>query len=200
MKTHIFVMAFGLMLCQCGGKTAVADEPNRDLNDIEEGVFDENGNRIEEGMEAGEEDGQTTEKAIPVTDRDGDGILENEDQCPDDPEDLDNFKDEDGCPDLDNDQDRIPDSDDECPNEPETYNGTEDEDGCPDHSKVVVISCPGPQPIPTFVYYNKKTQKILKQDYAILDAVVEVIKTNPQILRVQVAAHSDGKGKKKKNI
>ena len=141
-KTHIFVMAFGLMLCQCGGKTAVADEPNRDLNDIEEGVFDENGNRIEEGMEAGEEDGQTTEKAIPVTDRDGDGILENEDQCPDDPEDLDNFK---------------------------------DEDGCPDHSKVVVISCPGPQPIPTFVYYNKKTQKILKQDYAILDAVVEVI-------------------------
>ena len=65
-------------------------------------------------------------------DRDGDGIADSIDQCPDDPEDKDGFQDEDGCPDLDNDRDGIPDVADKCPNEPEDKDGFEDEDGCPD--------------------------------------------------------------------
>jgi outer membrane protein OmpA-like peptidoglycan-associated protein len=67
-----------------------------------------------------------------IGDRDGDGIKDDVDKCPDDPEDLDDFEDEDGCPDPDNDRDGILDRDDKCPNEPETKNGFEDEDGCPD--------------------------------------------------------------------
>ncbi len=67
-----------------------------------------------------------------IGDRDGDGIKDDVDKCPDDPEDKDGFKDEDGCPDPDNDQDGIPDKQDACPNEPETKNGIADEDGCPD--------------------------------------------------------------------
>jgi len=54
------------------------------------------------------------------------------DQCPDDPEDIDQFEDEDGCPDPDNDQDGILDVDDLCPNEPEDIDEFEDADGCPD--------------------------------------------------------------------
>ena len=94
-------------------------------------------------------------------DRDGDGILDDIDQCPDEPEDFDGFMDDDGCPDLDNDNDGILDANDECPNEagdirfkgcprpdrdgdgipdildqcpdaPEDYDGFMDEDGCPD--------------------------------------------------------------------
>ena len=65
-------------------------------------------------------------------DRDGDGIKDDVDKCPDDPEDYDGFEDEDGCPDPDNDKDGIPDELDSCPNDPETYNGYKDEDGCPD--------------------------------------------------------------------
>jgi len=65
-------------------------------------------------------------------DRDHDGILDNVDKCPDDPEDKDGFEDEDGCPDLDNDKDGIPDKTDKCPNEPEDKDGFEDLDGCPD--------------------------------------------------------------------
>jgi OmpA-OmpF porin, OOP family len=65
-------------------------------------------------------------------DRDGDGIKDDVDKCPDDPEDYDGFEDEDGCPDPDNDQDKILDEVDNCPNDPETYNGYKDEDGCPD--------------------------------------------------------------------
>jgi outer membrane protein OmpA-like peptidoglycan-associated protein len=67
-----------------------------------------------------------------IGDRDGDGIKDDVDKCPDDPEDYDGFEDEDGCPDPDNDKDGIPDELDACPNEPETYNGYKDEDGCPD--------------------------------------------------------------------
>ena len=65
-------------------------------------------------------------------DRDGDGIPDNLDKCPDEPEDKDGFQDEDGCPDLDNDGDGIPDSRDKCPNDPEDKDGFQDEDGCPD--------------------------------------------------------------------
>ncbi len=72
-------------------------------------------------------------KLIPkIGDRDGDGIPDNLDKCPDDPEDFDGFEDADGCPDLDNDKDGIPDKLDKCPNEPEDKDGFEDEDGCPD--------------------------------------------------------------------
>ena len=67
-----------------------------------------------------------------IGDRDGDGIKDDVDKCPDDPEDFDDFEDEDGCPDPDNDRDGILDVDDKCPNEPETKNGFEDDDGCPD--------------------------------------------------------------------
>ncbi len=65
-------------------------------------------------------------------DRDGDGIPDAIDQCPDEPEDKDGFQDEDGCPDPDNDKDGIPDAVDRCPNEPEDKDGFQDEDGCPD--------------------------------------------------------------------
>ncbi len=65
-------------------------------------------------------------------DRDQDGILDDEDKCPDDPEDKDGFEDADGCPDPDNDQDGVPDVADKCPNAPEDKDGFEDADGCPD--------------------------------------------------------------------
>ncbi|WP_225409013.1 Ig-like domain-containing protein [Stigmatella hybrida] len=71
------------------------------------------------------------EKPVPV-DSDGDGLMDPEDRCPNEPEDKDGFQDEDGCPDPDNDQDTIPDVSDKCINEPETVNGFEDADGCPD--------------------------------------------------------------------
>ncbi len=69
---------------------------------------------------------------IAPVDRDGDGLIEPADLCPEEAEDLDGHADTDGCPDLDNDNDEILDSADHCPLEPETANGVNDEDGCPD--------------------------------------------------------------------
>jgi outer membrane protein OmpA-like peptidoglycan-associated protein len=75
-------------------------------------------------------------KAKPVPkpgDRDGDGYLDPEDSCPDEPENFNSYKDEDGCPDdPDTDGDGLPDSVDSCVLEPEDKDGYLDEDGCPD--------------------------------------------------------------------
>jgi outer membrane protein OmpA-like peptidoglycan-associated protein len=68
----------------------------------------------------------------PPADRDEDGIADDVDRCADEPEDLDDYEDEDGCPDLDDDGDGVPDSADECVEEAEDVDGIADEDGCPE--------------------------------------------------------------------
>ncbi|MDX2090300.1 MAG: OmpA family protein [Kofleriaceae bacterium] len=70
-----------------------------------------------------------------IGDRDGDGLKDDVDKCPDEPEDFDGFEDEDGCPEPDNDRDGILDEDDECPLVPEDRDGFQDEDGCPEGDK-----------------------------------------------------------------
>ncbi len=65
-------------------------------------------------------------------DTDGDGLLDPDDQCPNDPEDRDEFEDDDGCPDPDNDQDGVLDVNDGAPLEPEDKDEFEDADGVPD--------------------------------------------------------------------
>ncbi len=68
----------------------------------------------------------------PIGDADGDGIQDELDACPYEPEEVDGFADGDGCPDPDDDGDGIVDALDKCRFEAETANGFEDEDGCPD--------------------------------------------------------------------
>lgn len=91
--------------------------------------------------------------ATPPPDRDGDGIPDDQDVCPDEPEDFDGVDDHDGCPDpdpepepepepvpeppppgeeADTDGDGLPDSVDACPFDAEDFDGFEDEDGCPE--------------------------------------------------------------------
>ncbi|MDP3277775.1 MAG: OmpA family protein [Deltaproteobacteria bacterium] len=66
------------------------------------------------------------------TDTDRDGVTDENDRCPNEPEDMDGFEDSDGCPEADNDADGILDGVDRCPNEPEDRDGFQDQDGCPD--------------------------------------------------------------------
>ena len=76
-----------------------------------------------------------TEEAPPPPpqpgDRDGDGILDNVDQCPEVAEDFDANADEDGCPETeDTDGDGMDDATDLCPLEPEDRDDYLDTDGC----------------------------------------------------------------------
>jgi OOP family OmpA-OmpF porin len=60
-------------------------------------------------------------------DKDGDGIVDKADACPEAPEDKDDYEDEDGCPDPDNDDDSLLDPLDSCPDTA----GPLENDGCP---------------------------------------------------------------------
>jgi len=66
-------------------------------------------------------------------DSDGDGLIDEKDQCPAKAEDKDNYEDLDGCPEPDNDGDGILDAVDKCPVDKEDVDGFEDDDGCPEY-------------------------------------------------------------------
>jgi outer membrane protein OmpA-like peptidoglycan-associated protein len=71
-------------------------------------------------------------RADSPADQDHDGIVDGKDLCPLDPEDIDGYRDEEGCPDPDNDADNIPDVSDKCPDKAEDIDQFADADGCPD--------------------------------------------------------------------
>jgi OmpA-OmpF porin, OOP family len=75
---------------------------------------------------------QPKDLVVKRVDTDGDGLYDDEDGCPTEPEDKDDFQDQDGCPDPDNDNDGILDKPDKCPLVAEDIDKFEDEDGCPD--------------------------------------------------------------------
>ena len=166
------------------------------------------------------------EKCVPKTappkpgDRDGDGLTDDVDKCPDEPEDKDGFQDEDGCPDPDNDGDGLADTIDQCPNEPEDKDGFEDDDGCPDpdNDKDSVLDkddkCPNEAGVPpdgcpqkyklvtvtekkielkqtVFFDFNKAT--IRPVSFPLLDDVAQALKDNPKI-KVEVQGHTDSVG------
>jgi hypothetical protein len=66
-----------------------------------------------------------------VHDRDGDGVPDDVDQCPDLPEDKDGIQDQDGCPEDDADGDGIPDDQDKCPLAPGPASSDPKRNGCP---------------------------------------------------------------------
>ena len=77
-------------------------------------------------------------------DADQDGVPLSRDRCPDEREDWDAFRDDDGCPDYDDDDDGIADIDDGCPLDAEDRDGFEDQDGCPEEGPVAE---PEPPPL-----------------------------------------------------
>ena len=127
------------------------------------------------------------ETSMEFIDRDGDGIDDRNDKCPDQPEDKDGYMDEDGCPDPDNDGDGIPDDVDQCPNEPETFNGYKDEDGCPDTPPI-----PDKMILGT-VKFKTKTKELLRDSYEELASLATKMDEWPTI-KIQIRAYTDNKG------
>jgi len=137
-----------------------------------------------------------------VADRDGDGIPDDQDQCPDLAEDFDGFADTDGCPDLDNDGDGIPDVNDDCPNKAEDFDGYQDTDGCPDGGPPAPPKQVEVPPIPTLAYINFKfgTAEISGADpIPVLEDVVRIMKERPEV-KVQITGHTDNVGTDEANM
>jgi outer membrane protein OmpA-like peptidoglycan-associated protein len=153
-----------------------------------------------------------------IGDRDGDGLLDNVDRCPDEPEDRDSFQDEDGCPDPDNDQDGILDTADQCPMEPEDRDGFEDENGCPDpdNDQDGILDrndrCPNEPGVPENqgcpavaqireetgqiitlgrIEFQTDSDVLLQTSIPIVENVRDVLRDHPEITLVRIEGHTD---------
>ncbi|PRQ07527.1 OmpA family protein [Enhygromyxa salina] len=157
-------------------------------------------------------------------DRDGDGILDVDDQCIDDPETVNDYLDDDGCPESDRDGDGFWDDQDTCPDEPgvepdgcplkdtdgdgftddvdscveepETDNGFEDDDGCPDEVPAEVLRFSGAIKGITFET-NKAT--IERSSLPTLDEAIRILQQYPSV-RIEITGHTDDRGKYDHNM
>jgi outer membrane protein OmpA-like peptidoglycan-associated protein len=123
------------------------------------------------------------QEELPV-DTDGDGIFDEDDACPTEPEDFDRFEDADGCPDLDNDADGILDIDDACPDVP----GPPENDGCPEGPRVVVEE--GELEILEKIYFDFDSATIKERSYPVLDEVATVLESHPELGVVRIEGHT----------
>ena len=131
---------------------------------------------------------------LPPGDRDGDGIKDNVDKCPNDPEDKDGFEDEDGCPDPDNDKDGVPDTTDKCPNEP----GPPDNNGCPKKFEHIVVTQDKIE-LRQKIFFDTDKATIMPRSYALLDEIGSVMRARPT-MAVRIEGHTDTRGARVHNM
>lgn len=159
-----------------------------------------------------------------MSDRDNDGIPDDIDACPDEPEDHLGNDPNDGCPmPPDRDGDGIPDQYDKCPDQPEDKDGIDDGDGCPeddadnDGIPDAVDACPkepgqkssDPKKngCPTMikvegdivrimqqVHFATGSAKILPDSFPMLQEIASLLKANKGIKKMRIEGHTDNRG------
>jgi len=167
--------------------------------------------------------------APPVADRDHDGIPDDRDRCPDQPESADGVDDDDGCPEVDDDGDGLAGSRDKCPGDPEDADGFQDDDGCPDLDDDgdgipdLIDQCPReaetangfqdedgcPDEVPpevqkitgvqATVQFATNSAALTGDARAALNRMAAVLKKYPGV-RIRVAAHTDNRGTAEENF
>jgi outer membrane protein OmpA-like peptidoglycan-associated protein len=128
-------------------------------------------------------------------DSDSDGILDKDDDCPFEAEDIDGFRDSDGCPDPDNDRDGVLDDDDECPELPEDG---DDGDGCPSKTYVKIVD--GQLVIFGKVLFRTSSDEIDGRSEALVDQVAAALNANPEAGNVRIEGHTDDVGDDDANL
>jgi outer membrane protein OmpA-like peptidoglycan-associated protein len=123
-------------------------------------------------------------------DPDGDGVLGERDQCPNRPEDRDNFADDDGCPDIDDDRDEILDIADKCRLDAETRNGFRDNDGCPDEIPADLARYLG---VLKGVRFRRSSALLRSSSRRYLRRLAKVLTKYPSV-RVKIIGHTDNTG------
>ncbi|HEX8114737.1 MAG TPA: OmpA family protein [Kofleriaceae bacterium] len=107
-------------------------------------------------------------------DRDGDGIIDNLDKCPDQPEDFNGYQDDDGCPDvLETERDRIVDNP-PAPGEPLTLEQ--------------VITLPAP------IEFKFDTAIMLPGAEIYLNQVLAILKAHPEVTKLEIQGHTSSEG------
>jgi len=159
-----------------------------------------------------------------MKDSDGDGIPDDIDACPNEPEDHKDPDPMDGCPTpSDRDGDGIPDNVDKCPDQPEDKDGIQDEDGCPEtdadgdgipDAKDACPKEPGqpdPDPkkngCPKFIHLEGSSVRVLQQvhfqtasatilpdSFPMLGEIAALLKATPGIKKMRIEGHTDNHG------
>lgn len=127
----------------------------------------------------------------PRSDRDGDGFFDDEDKCPDEP-----GVEPDGCPRPDKDGDKIADEVDKCIDVPEVKNGFEDTDGCPDELPKEVADFAG---VIKGIEFDLDKDTIKSGSRKVLDKAVAVLAAHPEIA-VEIGGHTDSTGSREYNL
>jgi outer membrane protein OmpA-like peptidoglycan-associated protein len=127
----------------------------------------------------------------PDADRDGDGIVDIKDACPDQAETIDGYTDDDGCPELDGDGDGVEFGRDQCPQEP--IHPEQDprwSDGCPQIAefagdRIVITQA---------IFFEEGRTALLPSAEPILAAVLEVMNDHPDIQYFLIEGHTNSNG------
>ncbi|HUS67643.1 MAG TPA: OmpA family protein [Kofleriaceae bacterium] len=117
-------------------------------------------------------------------DKDGDGLTDATDQCPNESGPSENR----GCPDTDIDEDGVIDRLDNCPDE----KGTEKNYGCKEKQLVVITETQ--LKILDVVYFDTGKATIQKRSNKLLDNVAAVLSKHPEIKKIRVEGHTDDRG------
>ncbi len=140
---------------------------------------------------AGKASADPKQNGCPERDTDGDKILDNEDACPDKAGVRTLTSATNGCPETDRDRDRVPNEVDACPDVPGPKNDDPKRNGCPraylkgDHIQILdqVKFATGS----TAIAPGNESEEVL-------EAVLHVLKENPEITKVRVEGHTDNVG------
>ena len=138
------------------------------------------------------EAGPVENGGCPDTDRDGDGIIDRLDKCPD----QFGVAEQQGCPDPDRDGDGIVDRLDKCPDE----FGIEAEGGCPKKYKTVVVKKDRIEITQQIKFKTGSHQIIGKDSQQVLDDVAAALTDNPQIKKIRIEGHTDSVGADAMNL
>ncbi len=118
-------------------------------------------------------------------DRDGDGVPDAQDRCPDQP----GPADLEGCPDRDG--DGIPDIDDKCPDQP----GSPQYDGCPPPEEQPLVQVESTHvSLRDAITFDTGRDTLRSESGPILDEIARALKAHPELRRVRVEGHTDNVG------
>lgn len=121
----------------------------------------------------------------PPGDRDGDGVPDSQDLCPDQP----GPSALDGCP--DDDGDGIPNREDKCPDQP----GPPENDGCPlpPNEPLVRLESKGIL-LKGSILFDTGRDTIKSESFPLLDQVAKLLLEHPEFRKVRVEGHTDNVG------
>jgi outer membrane protein OmpA-like peptidoglycan-associated protein len=124
-------------------------------------------------------------------DRDGDGVPDDQDRCPDVP----GPKEMEGCPDTDG--DGIPDIDDKCPKEP----GPAQNDGCPLAPEEPVVEIETTRlSLRDMIHFDVDKATIKPESNHILDEIASILKAHGEISHIRIEGHTDSTGSRAYNL